>query len=300
MPGSGRRALGMLAALLAATASARAEPQAAPAPTTSPSGPAPPATPPSATPATPGSVPEVAAPPTSDERAPAPAAPGPAMGAPPLTTPLAEAARPAPPLSPDVAARAAPRPVPRGRYVHDGIFARASVGPGLFFGWSGTSPDSRHYLGGTVSIDVSVGGAPARGVIIGAGYQTSRVLALSSSDAIVDGDEPSFDGVRFALDSLSLFVDYYPDPEGGLHFLASIGTGWLDVSRSNAPDGPSPSGLILSAGGGYEWFVGPNISLGLLARATLGVLSVRETFTTNSATDVTALVPALLATGTYN
>jgi hypothetical protein len=191
-------------------------------------------------------------------------------------------------------------PVPRGPYVHDGLFMRLAVGPGLFQGSSGTSPDSRSFSAGSISIDAAIGGAPGRGFILGAAFQTNRFFSLSSSDDIEDGDEPDLSGVSFSVSGLSIFADYYPEPTDGLHFLTSLGLGWLDVSRPGASEERSPNGPLLGLGGGYEWFVGPNISLGILLRGSLGLFSVRETTATGASTSVTAFIPVLLATATYN
>lgn len=189
--------------------------------------------------------------------------------------------------------------VPRGPYVHDGLFARLSVGPGLFQGSAGTAPDSRSFSAGSISIDAAFGGSPGRGFVLGGAFQTNRFFSLSSVDDIEDGDEPDLSGVSFSVTGVSVFADYYPDPVDGLHFLASVGLGWLDVSRSGDSADKSPSGPLLGLGGGYEWFVGPNISLGVLLRGSLGLFSVKETNTAQS-TSVTAFIPALLATATYN
>jgi hypothetical protein len=185
---------------------------------------------------------------------------------------------------------------PRGAYVHDGVFLRAGVGPGLFQAWSGSSADQRTFNGGTVSIDAAVGGAPARGFILGAEFQTERVFSLSSTDRIVNGNEPDLGNTRFSTNSLAIFLDGYPDPTEGLHFLGSIGVGWLDVAPGSSP---SPTGLLLSLGTGYEWFVGPNLSLGVLLRGNLGILGVNET-SAPSSTSVTTFVPSFLAVVTYN
>jgi hypothetical protein len=187
-------------------------------------------------------------------------------------------------------------PAPHGAYVHDGVFLRAGVGPGLFQAWSGRSADERTFNGGTVSIDAAVGGSPVRGFVIGAEYQTERVFSLSSTDSVVNGNEPDLSGTRFSTNSLAIFLDGYPDPTDGLHILGSIGVGWLDVAPGNTP---SPTGLLLSAGAGYEWFVGPNVSLGVLLRGNLGVLGVNETGSA-STTSVVTFVPSLLAVFTYN
>jgi hypothetical protein len=190
-------------------------------------------------------------------------------------------------------------PVPHGAYVHDGVFLRAGVGPGLFQAWSGSTADTRTFDGGTVSIDAAVGGAPVRGFIIGAEFQTDRVFSLSSTDRIVNGNEPDLSDTRFSTNSLAIFLDGYPDPTDGLHFIGSIGVGWLDVAHSHSGSTPSPTGLLLSLGAGYEWFVGPNLSLGVLLRGNLGLLGVNETQSPSS-TSVTTFVPSLLATITYN
>jgi hypothetical protein len=90
----------------------------------------------------------------------------------------------------------------------------------------------------------------------------------------------------------------YPDPLDGLHFLGSVGVGWLDVAHSHSDQTPSPTGLLLSLGTGYEWFVGPTVSLGVLLRGNLGLLDVDETG--SSSTTVTTFVPSLQAVVTYN
>ena len=190
--------------------------------------------------------------------------------------------------------------VPRGPYVHDGVFARLAVGPGLFQGSAGNAPDSRSFSAGSVTIDAAFGGSPGRGFVIGGAFQTNRFFSLSSADDIQDGDEPDLSGVSFSVTGVSVFADYYPDPVDGLHVLASIGLGWLDVSRSGDTSEKSPSGPLLGLGGGYEWFVGPNISFGVLLRGSLGLFSVKETTTSSTSTSVTAFIPALLATATYN
>jgi hypothetical protein len=188
----------------------------------------------------------------------------------------------------------------RGAYIHDGFFIRVSLGPGFFAGWSGTSPDTRHFTGVTMSLDVAVGGTPARGFVIGGAYQTAHAFALSAKDDVINGNEPSLDGVTFSLGALGVFADYYPDPEDGLHFLGFVGTGELAVTRRNNTRTANPGGSVLALGGGYEWFIGPNLSLGVLARANLGILTVQETFSTGRDTNVTVFIPSLLATGTYN
>jgi len=228
-----------------------------------------------------------------------PPAPAPDTGDPtelPSRAPVRQSERASKVPSPDLGLV---RKVPHGAYVHDGLFIRFAVGPGIFQSSTGRSPDTRNYSGGVVSIDGAIGGAVVPGVVIGADLQTSRVFSLSATDAVIDGDEPDLNGVRFAMNSISLFLDYYPVPTDGLHFLASIGDGWLDVTRRNTSSSTTPQGVLLTAGAGYEWFVSQSFSLGVLFRADLGLFNVDET-TTGTSTGVTTFVPALLASVTYN
>src|SRR5205814_1055476 len=63
---------------------------------------------------------------------------------------------------------------------------------------------------------------------------------------------------------LGLLVDWFPDPEGGLHFGGIAGVGSASVRDSWIPDstGSVFAGTIL---GGYDFWVGPQWSLGLEA-----------------------------------
>jgi hypothetical protein len=179
------------------------------------------------------------------------------------------------------------------------VFLRFSVGPGLFQASTGRSPDDRTYDGGVASFEAAIGGSVARGFVLGGTYQLNRVFSLSATDGVIDGDEPEVDKITFTMHSVSMFADFYPEATEGLHFMALVGEGWLDVSRSGSgDDGPSPTGPIFGAGAGYEWFVGPNLSLGILARANVGLFSVREV--SGNSTAVTTFVPAILGTLTYN
>jgi hypothetical protein len=184
-------------------------------------------------------------------------------------------------------------------YVHDGFFARLAVGPGLFRAGTGSSSDTRHFSGGAVSGELALGGTLGAGFVLGGSVLVNRVFALSSKDDVIDGDEPSLDGVSFTLDVLGMFADFYPDPKSGLDFHLFLGTGVLATTRPGNPGVDDPSGLVVSGGVGYDWFVAEQFSLGVHARLTAGTLNVVESVG-SSTTSVTTLVPALLAAGTYH
>jgi hypothetical protein len=182
-------------------------------------------------------------------------------------------------------------------YTHDGFFLRGAVGPGLFRAWTGGA-DTRHFSGGTVSGEISMGGTPGKGFVFGGSLLLNKVFALSSHDDIVDGDEPSLDGVGFSLNAFGVFADFYPDPKGGLDFHLFLGLGTLVTTRPNDRNLDQPTGALLSAGVGYDWFVGPQLSLGVHARVSGGNLDVNETATGDRT--VTTLVPAILFAVTYH
>jgi hypothetical protein len=174
------------------------------------------------------------------------------------------------------------------------------VGPGLFRAWTDASPDTRRFSGGTVDVEISVGGTPARGFVLGGSVLVDKVFGLSSKDDVVNGNEPTLDGISFSLNALGVFADFYPDPEGGLDFHGFIGLGKLATTRPGPSNVDDPGGMILSGGVGYDWFVGRETSVGVHVRLTGGSLDVSETGNSNNTTTVTVLVPALLVAATYH
>ena len=70
----------------------------------------------------------------------------------------------------------------------------------------------------------------------------------------------------FTLYSLALFADIYPDPKGGFHIMPSLGWGVRILSRS-APKGP-----VLGGGVGYDFWVGSEVSMGVMGRLTYAPL----------------------------
>jgi hypothetical protein len=149
-------------------------------------------------------------------------------------------------------------------------------------------------------MELSIGGTPRPGIVLGGAVLVNKVFALSSKDDIIDGNEPTLNGVSFSLNALGAFADFYPDPEGGLDLHGFVGVGKLATTRPGPSNIDDPGGVILSAGVGYEWFVAEELSVGVHARITGGSLDVTETGNPSSTTTVTVLVPALLVAATYH
>lgn len=288
----------LAAALTLVPSTTHAEPAPAPTPSSTASAP-------EGAPTEVAAVPEVPpAPPASPETPPPPAPAGTASspGEKPAerTAPRLEIEGPAP-----APADSGRESLPRTRrpslpFTHDGFFFRFAAGPGLFRAASGTSPDNRHFSGGTVHLEAAIGLTPAKGFVVGLAYLRSMVFSLTSRDDVIDGDEPTLEDVAFTVSTGGVFVDIYPDPKSGLHVGGFLGVGSLLTGREGID---VPSGATLSAMGGYEWFVADQWSLGVIARATVGFYDVSETssfVSTSNRTDVSFFVPALLMGATYN
>lgn len=88
-------------------------------------------------------------------------------------------------------------------------------------------------------------------------------------------------------------VDWYPDPDLGLHALASIGYAELSL---DSMDSPSGRGLGWIAAIGYDWRTGkhdPSVLIGIELRASM--LETRI-----AGVDHKVLAPALLATFSFD
>jgi hypothetical protein len=234
---------------------------------------------------TPSATPEAAAPPLVPAAEPAPLVPVTANA---TAAPPAEAT-PAPfaPTPADVLPASADRPLK--------LFASLALGAGYFHANSGSSDDSRRFSGGTVAGQIVLAGrlGRRRTATIGGAYLRDQVLALSSKDELIDGDEPHLDEVSFGLWVLGFFSDFALQQAPGLHFQAVVGLGGLSVDAPDR-DADSPFGLALNVGAGYDFRIAKHLALGALLRATYAPLSIDE----SSGTTVTNFVPSLLLTAT--
>jgi hypothetical protein len=144
--------------------------------------------------------------------------------------------------------------------------------------WKGVSLPSQFLLGGTVGP-----------VVIGGGFVTDYVFS-PSYDA--GGSSGSLTGLSLTLFEIGMFADIYINPHEGLHFQPFVGFGALSASYKGYT-GNSATGLALGLGGGYDWWVGDEWSIGVMGRITYAPLSL-------SGSSYTTIAPALLATFTYH
>jgi hypothetical protein len=115
-------------------------------------------------------------------------------------------------------------------------------------------------LGAVVDSSAAVGGGTVwRGLVI-AGTIGTTTMRAKFQGRPADAE----DRATLALLNLGVVADWYPQPTGGWHVGAGIGLGALTLSAGGVPDsaGVSFAGRIF---GGYDWWIGPQWSLGLMA-----------------------------------
>jgi hypothetical protein len=151
-------------------------------------------------------------------------------------------------------------------------------------------------------LEVYLGGTLTPWLALGAGYLRDEIFALSSSDAVGDGDEPQLDDTSFCLEAVSLLVSAYPHPRSPFYGTLSVGFGRLYPRGPRDPArGPlflepfprsigEPGGAVFSLGGGYDTWLDDNIALSLSARVLLAPFDVTET----SEVGVTVFTPSVL------
>jgi hypothetical protein len=246
------------------------------------------------------------APAPAPEPAPAPPPEGAAPGAPPPAPPPGAAPAPAGGGYAAQVGAAPPPPDAEGVHTHDGFYLRLGIG---FASTSGTvkrssggfdAPDTDQ-SGAGVASELAFGGTVAPGLVIGGGIWGASVPSpeYETSGTSTDGDS-------LALSSIGPFIDYYFDPNGGGHLQAAIALGVASQSKGDLDSAYTGTGYSLMLGGGYEWWVGEQWSLGVLARVQYFNVSGHpdDDIAGISADDIDVeasfFVPALLLSITYH
>jgi hypothetical protein len=155
----------------------------------------------------------------------------------------------------------------RGSYVHDGFYLRFALGPGYL---SSKTQNRSTIKGWGVGADLWLGGSPLPGLALGVTF--NGVTAPNPRAELTAADTGGLGAVSGNPDGylgysvVGLFGDYYPDPTGGLHFMAGISYSTLKFTANSGGESNPASGLGLVGGVGYEWWVGREWSVGPVAR----------------------------------
>ena len=152
---------------------------------------------------------------------------------------------------------------------HGGLYARAGLGLG-FYNVSFDASDDTGLEGLMVPVEVLLGGSLVPGLVVGGAVSFDYAPAPSGQ---AGGIELKVDISQFLL-ALAPFVAWYPDPDGGWHVQARAAWGRLETSAQEASlDGEDPSGVVVSAGGGYDVWVSDTLGIGGLVRLTYAPLA---------------------------
>jgi hypothetical protein len=218
------------------------------------------------------------------------AAPPAALPPLPTTTTAATAAAPPPPPGPEAppgAAAAAPAvpPGPTNYYVqtappsagyfHHGFYLGVGAGAGFMTLW-GHGPTGSASISGLGMVgDIGIGGTVAPGFVIGGvarawnttgtfnGGPPITATATYYSNGAASPSKFALSGnAHVATAELSLFVDWYPRPDDGWHIGASLGLGGTSMT-DDAGTKTTSGALEYTLFGGYQWWLGPDWSLGL-------------------------------------
>jgi hypothetical protein len=210
------------------------------------------------------------------------------------STAAAQTAAPASPAGPYVAPPPAPAVGPPaekpGGFRHDGFYFSVALGASYVYDSIGSNWFGEASLSGVGLADkIAFGGTIVPGLVLGGAIEDNGTL---KPVLLVDGKSEAAPHV-FGLSLVGPFVDFYPDPSNGLHMQALLG-----ISAFTADDSDDlPVGFGGSLSAGYEWWLGPQSSLGFLARISLG----RAWFHGHNVEEShSAFTPALLLQYTYH
>lgn len=173
---------------------------------------------------------------------------------------------------------------------HDGFYMQAAVGLGYLTASADVPPIGEiSYSGMTTPGGLLLGGTVGS-VAIGGGF----FYDLASSPSVeIGGQSFETDDASLTLIGLGLFADFYPDPHGGLHFQPFLGWGGLEACAGSSCGGSDPTGLVVAIGGGHDWWVGDEWSIGVMGRLAYAPLKLEDT-------SYTVISPSILATFTLH
>ena len=217
-----------------------------------------------------------------------------------------------------VAQPAPAEPVERkGVRFHDGFYLRLGLGVGALMS-STVKPsgatDSYDITGVSEQIDISLGGTPVPGFVIGGGIFGSFTPAPSYSQS-VNGETASVDGGSLMAEVVGPFIDVYPNPSQGFHLMAAVGPAIISAAKGDPKyvcvsngcgtvempgTAYSGTGFGLVAGVGYEAFVGDQWSIGGIARLMYTSATMSPDDSSYVKADVSAIVPGLLFGATFH
>jgi hypothetical protein len=148
---------------------------------------------------------------------------------------------------------------------HDGFYARFGFNAGYAWDTAERGEIETTSKGAGGFLEWAVGDNVSHHVVFGFAFHTFGVFSPTTKVA----GQP-FDADHTALYTiLGTFIDYYPDPTAGWHAMLTLGLSDADIQIRE--DESSALGIGVLLGGGYDFWIGEQWSLGVAAR--LGYIS---------------------------
>jgi hypothetical protein len=200
-----------------------------------------------------------------------------------------------------------------GIHTHDGFYFRIALGFGGLVASGAVRDNARDANEGSVTSlgalgELALGGTVGSGLVIGGGtWNAVPINPTMKYRTLASGETPASPEVEVSEPKVSAhgllgpFIDWYVQPEKGLHIQAAIGlaNGGYEEPGDNH-DTITLWGFGGMLGVGYEWWVGEQWSMGLLARATSGSISGVDPTDKNEEHSVLFVAPGALLTFTYH
>jgi hypothetical protein len=173
---------------------------------------------------------------------------------------------------------------------HDGFHFQLTGGLG-YYSVSGGEPANQDFSGMTMPGSLLLGGTLFGHLAFGGGLYLD--YAPSPTYKVNGTEVPDQVSSQFIL-GLGLYGDYYLEPEkNGLHIQVFTGWGGLETSFQGNVGGSDPTGLVVAAGAGYEWWLTDQWSGGVLGRLVYAPISL-------NGTSFTTIEPAVVGTLTWH
>jgi|SRR6188768_558097 len=172
-----------------------------------------------------------------------------------------------PPPKIDLSTQAPEKAVQRTYHFHEGFYLRGSVGFGYYYG-SFTDHNrvqqdfSEH--GGTMSLDLLIGGSPSPGISLGLGIMADPLFGASYNQ---NGREVGNHGGVSLL--AGPFLDAFPDATKGWHLGGLIGVAGQGFENVNVSGGGRQRAIGIGGAAwfGYDFWVAPEWAAGPQFRA---------------------------------
>jgi hypothetical protein len=154
-------------------------------------------------------------------------------------------------------------PVPRSYHLHDGFYARGSVGFGsLSASFDDNAPGNDDLTGSgpTMGFDLLLGGSPSPGIAIGGGLLAQGAFSTELERSGYEEDR------SLSVLTLGPFIDGFPNANRGWHFGGLVGLSLVNVEDSSADGVSETAGFGGAAFFGYDFWVADEWSVGPLLR----------------------------------